>query len=72
MSLPTLALAYHRAGVARDNVARIWRLLAYVARYGHQPLASLLVMPMTQVRAFADALEGLLKEEGGPLDEMGG
>ena len=58
--------AYSRVGA---NEQRIWKLLAYVGRYGHQPVASAALLPVRQLRMLADALNEIVTEENGPSRE---
>ncbi len=51
-----------------DNERRIWKLLAYVGRYGHQPVSVAAALPVRQLRLLADALNDIVVEEN-PKDE---
>ncbi len=43
---------------------RIWERLAFVARYGHQPLGvPLIALDLEDLFEFADALETIVKQE---------
>lgn len=43
--------------------AAIWKLLAFAARYGHQPISELLRLPVTDLMRFARNLNDLLEAE---------
>lgn len=68
MSLAELAVALSKAGV-QERTAAIWRLLAFVGRYGHQPVDALLRMTIIDLAAFSVALQDLMNKEGDPLRE---
>lgn len=59
MSLSALALAVEYDG----HEARLWKMLAYVARYGATPPSVSRRMPMTELKRFAESLGQLLAEE---------
>lgn len=44
----------------------MWRLLAYVGRYGHQPLDVALRLPRSALARFADKVEEIVREENEP------
>jgi hypothetical protein len=49
-----------------DNERRIWRLLAYVGRYGHQPLDTMRRMTMRELRLMSSQLAAIVEEENAP------
>ena len=49
-----------------NNEKRIWKMLAYVGRYGHQPVDVSMRLPVRQLRMLADALNDIVAEENGP------
>lgn len=46
-----------------DYGAIIWRVLAFGARYGHQPLDVLLTMPTIDLQRFTKAVGSLIERE---------
>jgi hypothetical protein len=52
-----------------ERVAAVWRLLAFVGRYGHQSVDALLRMTIADLAAFSLALQELMNKEGDPLRE---
>jgi hypothetical protein len=44
----------------------MWKLLAFTARYGNQPLSELLDLEVSDLVAFAKQLGEILKEENTP------
>jgi hypothetical protein len=50
---------------------RYWRLLAYCARYGKQPLPVLRDMTVRELRDFQAALAAIVEQENGPADSEG-
>ncbi len=60
MTLAALATACAQDG-PRD--AAIWRLVAFAARYGHQPIHELLRLPITDLMRFAEFVGDLLEAE---------
>jgi hypothetical protein len=52
-----------------ERVSAIWRLLAFVGRYGHQSIDALLRMTIVDLASFSVALQKLMDEEGDPLRE---
>jgi len=57
--LATLSVEYARG----DYEARVWKLLAYLGRYGRQPLASALRLTMRECVTLAEQLGTLMEEE---------
>lgn len=57
MSLAVAALQ----GETRDK--QLWRLFAYLGRYGHQPLPVLRKLPITELLRYANAVAELIREE---------
>jgi len=55
-----LAAAYPDAN---QNVDRIWKTLAYVCRYGHQPIPALLSLSVSDLRRLADKIADLIEKE---------
>lgn len=41
----------------------LWKLLAFLSRYAHQPLPVLMAMPITQLVQFAESVGTLMREE---------
>jgi hypothetical protein len=50
-------------------VQAIWDVLAFVGRYGHQPVDTLQRMTFNELSMLADALQRLMDKEGDPLRE---
>jgi hypothetical protein len=42
---------------------RIWDLVAYLGRYGHQPASVSLQLPIGDMRRLAESVNDLVKEE---------
>lgn len=64
MSLSGLALALERTRLKRGPLdRRIWKLVAFLARYGHQPAGEVLAMTVDRVEALARAVGELLDGE---------
>lgn len=49
-------------GIA-NNEARIWKLLAYLGRYGHQPVNVALKLTLRELNALAAQVAELVREE---------
>lgn len=64
-----LAGIYDRIG---NNTERIWKLLAYVARYGHQPVDVSKRLPLRELKLLADQLAKIVEEENAPPNAEGG
>jgi len=47
-----------------DRERDIWRLVAFLGRYAHQPADAILQRPLSELRRLADATGTLLEEEG--------
>jgi len=60
VSVGELSAAYPDAN---ENVDRIWKTLAYVCRYGHQPIHSLMRLPVSDLRRLADKIADLIEKE---------
>jgi hypothetical protein len=52
-----------------ERVRAIYDVLAFVGRYGHQPVDVLLEMTFNELSLLADALQRLMDKEGDPLRE---
>lgn len=46
-----------------SNEQRIWKLLAYVGRYGHQPVTVARSLTVRELRVLADAVAEIVGEE---------
>jgi len=42
---------------------KLWRLLAYLGRFGHQPVDVTLALPFSQLRQLADSLSEVMEQE---------
>ena len=42
---------------------QIWKLVAYLGRYGHQPADVTLALPVTDLRRLSDGVSALVEEE---------
>lgn len=63
-TLSGLAMALEEAHRERGSFKkRIWKLIAFLARYGHQPADMLLRMPVDSLQALASGVEDLLDAE---------
>jgi len=51
---------YRRGG---DNVTRIWKLVAYLGRYGHQPVNVVMRMTMREMGLLAEQVNEIVREE---------
>ena len=61
MTLGSWALGFVRLGVSYR--ALIWKQLAFVARYAHQPISYLMTLPLQEVQELAEAVAELMNEE---------
>jgi hypothetical protein len=53
-----------RAQLARgSHLGRVWKLLAFLGRYAHQPVVGLLGLPVDDLERLADATASILREE---------
>jgi hypothetical protein len=55
-----IAGIYEQVG---NNTQRIWKLLAYVGRYGHQPIDIALRLTVRQLNMLAESVAELVREE---------
>lgn len=69
MSLFDLNAAF--AAATTNNEKRIWKMLAYVGRYGNQPMNVLRQMPMREINLLAQELGRILEEENAPPKSSG-
>lgn len=46
-----------------DNEGRIWKLLAYAGRYGHQPVSEAMQLTTRQLGRLVDSVAQLVREE---------
>ena len=61
-------MALEHLGKERSHESRIWRMLAYAARYGHQPVSVLLYRPISDIRAFNREISSFLGDEARSLN----
>lgn len=55
-----------------NHTERIWKLLAYVGRYGHQPVNVARHLTMRELRLLSEQLGLLVEEENAPAERFGG
>lgn len=48
------------------HTERLWKSLAYAARYGNQRVPDLLAMPLSRLRSFTGAVSSIVEEEQKP------
>lgn len=60
MTVELLARRIEREG---DSAAQLWKLLAWLGRYGHQNMLQWLDVPISDLRSAVSALRDLLDEE---------
>jgi hypothetical protein len=46
-----------------ERVRQLWKLLAYLGRYGHQPVNVLRRMPLSEIYALRDGVAEIVEEE---------
>lgn len=63
MTLAGYACALHRECERESYEGGIWKLLAFAARYGHQRIPDLLLMPRSELSQFVDKLAEIMSEE---------
>jgi len=63
LSLLSLALLTMAMPSSEQLQQVIWRRIAFLGRYGHQPAHALLRMPTTQLYDLARAVAELMREE---------
>jgi hypothetical protein len=67
VTLAALAFMYERQqGEDEDNPSaerRIWKLIAYLGRYAHQPADVCLRLTLRQLSLLAESTAGILKDE---------
>lgn len=54
-----------------DRVAQVWRLFAYLGRYGHQPVSVTRHMPLRELRVLSTAISEIVEEENAPRKGSG-
>lgn len=70
MTLGSLALAYARQGGPAAHIRNIWRLIAWLGRYGHQPANVLLALPFVDISHLADGVAEILRGEKDMSEDM--
>lgn len=55
-----MATIYAKIG---NNEQRIWKLLAYVGRYGHQPVSIARQLTVRELGRLADSVAQIVREE---------
>ena len=63
MTLAMLALVYGRMGGTAECERRIWKLVAFLGRYGHQPARECMSMPSGDMRELANGVAEIMREE---------
>jgi len=58
--LGDLATVFAKAG---SNTVRIWKMLAYVGRYGHQPVNTAMRLTVRELSQLAECVAELVREE---------
>ena len=64
MTLAALAVAYERFGGVGEYERRLWKLIAFLGRYGKQPADTCLAMPMGDLLMLASSVSEIMVEEG--------
>lgn len=65
VALWELAEVYQKQGGVQE---RIWKLLAYLGRYGHQPMAHLRGYPVRELVLLTNEVSDLVRNENGPTE----
>lgn len=64
MNLGLLAATYARLlGSSEEHVQRLWKMIAFLGRFGHQPANVCLDMTMLDLQSLAHQVGELLREE---------
>jgi hypothetical protein len=53
----------------QQRVKNLWRLLAYLGRYAHQPVSVTRRMTMSELHLLAEATNGIVEEENTPAKD---
>lgn len=69
MRISTIGALYERLG---DNETRIWKLLAYAGRYGHQSVRDMQQLTARELRRLVTQLNVIVQEENGAVQSAGG
>lgn len=65
-------MTYEKLGSVREHRKRIWKHIAFLGRYGHQPADVLLGFPTAELSEFSDEVAQLIKEESDTLKGIDG
>lgn len=63
MHVHDIELIYQQLG---DNEKRVWKLLAYAGRYGHQPISTMMRLTLRELGQFVAQLNEIVEEENTP------
>jgi len=63
-----MTCAYAQGGM-ESHERRVWRLVAFLGRYGHQPACDCLGLPLTALQMLAEGVAEIMREE---ADQMKG
>lgn len=63
-----LAALYEQQGGVQE---RVWKLLAYLGRYGHQPMGQMRGYPVRELVLLAGEVSELVRFENGPTEHRG-
>jgi len=70
LSLAQLALTFGKLSMGAHR-RRIWKHIAFVGRYGHQPVDVTLALPVADLRDLSSAVADLMGEEAPSLKGPG-
>lgn len=59
----TLAAFMNAVPPVAEYAAHLWQLIAFLGRYGHQPLSEVLYLPKSELLSLRRALVDLLEQE---------
>jgi hypothetical protein len=55
-----------------NRVKQVWDLLAYLGRYGHQPLNVTRNMPLRELRMLSQSIAEIVEQENAPVRRSAG
>jgi hypothetical protein len=67
LSLGALAVVYERTGGAVGRVKDMWRLIAWLGRYGHQPASTCLDLSFDDLTRLSGGVSEIMRDEADAL-----
>jgi len=67
-----LAVSLFQLGDISEHERRIWKVVAFLGRYGHQSADEILDMPTPDMQALAKGVSEIMKEEAPSLPSPAG